>query len=127
MSDSDNVLKVLVASDTRVRLIGKCTKNFHKEYLGKRNGWSWQGGLFHGLPPHWVWGVKRGETPGGLDASIDLIGQLLRDKRIGKVEIDYTGITAAETTVSTPSKRASDAQGVQDVDPHTTQTKKART
>lgn len=124
MSESNNVLKVFVASDTRIRLVGKCTKNFHEEYLGKRNGWSWQGGFFHGLPPHWIWGVKRGATPGGLDASIDLVGRLLRDKRIGKVEIDYTAIKYAETTVSTPSKRTSD---VQDVDPHTTQTKKART
>lgn len=97
------VLTVLVQSDTRVQLIGDCTKDFKEEYLGARNGWSWQGGRFHGYPPHWVWGVKRGETPGGLDASIHLVGQLLSNKRI-KVEIDYT-MTDAETMVSTPSKR----------------------
>ena len=119
MSDSDDVLKVVLVSDTRVRLIGKCTKDFHKDYLGARNGWSWQGGHFRGLPPHWVWGVKCGETPGGFDASIDLVGRLLRDKRIGKVEIDYT----ADKPVTTPSKRSAE---VHNDDPHTTQTKRLR-
>eukprot|EP00966_Prymnesium_polylepis_P011678 268321-Prymnesium_polylepis.1 len=99
-------LLVIVESDTRVRLIGDC-KNFKNEFLGVSNGWSWQGGRFNGRPPHWVWGVRRGDTPGGLDASILLVGQLLNNNHIDKVEIDYTKQLDTETTLATPSKRTS--------------------
>jgi hypothetical protein len=104
------ILTVLVESDTRVKLIGDCTRDFKDEFLGASNGWSWQGGRFKGLPPHWVWGVRRGDTPGGLDASIHLVGQLLRDDRIDKFEIDYT-----KDMNDTPLKRAN-----KDADPKPT-------
>ena len=94
-------LKVFVESDTSVRLIGECTKDFKDQYLGKLNGWNWQGGHFKNLPPHWVWGVKR-HTPGGLDACITLVGHLLQHKLIDKVEIDYT---SQEDSNNTPLKR----------------------
>lgn len=112
-------LLVLVESDTRVRLIGDCTKNFKNEFLGASNGWCWQGGHFHGRPPHWVWGVRR-ETPGGLDASIRLVGQLLNNNHIDKVEIDYTKQLNTETTLATPSKHA------RYVDTETAQSKRMR-
>ena len=100
-------LTVLVESDTSVRLIGECTRDFKDAYLGARRGWSWQGGRFNGQPPHWVWGVKRG-TIGGIDASIHLVGQLLHERRIDKVFIDYTA-HSDDTKFVTPPKRANDA------------------
>ena len=83
------LLTVLVESDTSIRLFGECTKEFKDAYLGTRNGWSWQGGRFKGRPPHWVWGVKR-DIPGGLDATLSLVGELFRNGHIDRVEMDYS-------------------------------------
>lgn len=111
-------LTVVVESDTCVRLLGECTKEFKNDYLGAVNGWSWQGGRFNGRPPHWVWGVKRG-TPGGLNAVVELIGQLLNTRRVDKVEFDCTLLSADERVVlATPSKRT------HNVDPETVYKKK---
>ena len=111
------ILTVLVESDTCVRLLGECTKEFKNDYLGAVNGWCWQGGRFNGRPPHWVWGVKRG-TSGGLSAAIDLIGQLLKTRRVDKVEFDCTLLNADEALVLAPAKRT------HDVDPQTVYKKK---
>ena len=70
-----------------MRLVGDVTRNFKDSHLGQRNGWSWQGGRFNGLPPHWKWGVER-NVPGGLDAAVLLVARLFRESRIDKVIIN---------------------------------------
>lgn len=108
------ILKVTVESDTKIRLFGECTRDIKDDYLGRSRNWAWQGGRFGDRPPHWVWGCQR-ETPGGLDACMDLIGKLLRDRRIDKVEIDYITVN----TPATPTKRDLDI-----VDPQTSGSKR---